>query len=241
MAEWRRYAIYYTPRGPLADFGAAWLGWDIARGRGSPIAAQRVEALTRTARRYGFHATLKAPFRLAARSDEAALRADLAALAARLSPVVLPGGLRLAAPDGFPALLPATPAPGLRRLASRIVRDLDAHRAPLTDEDRARRRPESLTEPQRAMLERWGYPWVLAQFRFHMTLGGRLPRGDARKVIAALTPHLAPLLPDPHLVDALTLAGEDAEGRFHQLARLPLGGSTLSPPHHASRHCDGDV
>ena len=29
-----RFAVYYTPhRGALAEFGAAWLGWDIASGK----------------------------------------------------------------------------------------------------------------------------------------------------------------------------------------------------------------
>ena len=33
MPRFARYAVYYTPEpGPLADFGAAWLGWDIATG-----------------------------------------------------------------------------------------------------------------------------------------------------------------------------------------------------------------
>lgn len=222
MDNWRRYAIYYTPAGPLAGFGAAWLGWDIARGRGAPPRTQQVEALTRTARRYGFHATLKAPFRLAPDSDEALLLADLEQLAGAVAPVRLPGGLRLAELDGFPALVPAEASPALRDLAARVVRDLDRHRAPLTAEDRARRQPERLSQPQQNLLDRWGYPWVMGQFRFHITLGARLPRREARAVIAALAPHLAPLLPDPHPVDALTLAGEDAEGRFHQIARLPL-------------------
>lgn len=230
MAGWQRYAVYYTATGPLAAFGAAWLGWDMAQGRGTPPAEPRVEALTRMARRYGFHATLKPPFRLAPGGSEAALRADLAVLAARLQPVILPGGLRLALPDGFPALVPAMAPPELRKLAADVVRDLDHHRAPLTEEDRARRHPDRLTDAQRALLERWGYPWVMAQFRFHMTLGARLPRPEARAVIAALEPHLAPLLPDPHPLDALTLAGEDAEGRFHQLMRLPLGGGPLPQP-----------
>ncbi|MBU3028704.1 DUF1045 domain-containing protein [Paracoccus marinaquae] len=223
MGEWRRYAIYYTATGPLAEFGAVWLGWDIARSRAFEVRPARIEALTRSPRRYGFHATLKPPFRLAPDSSEAALLADLRDLAAALEPVSLQGGLQLALLDGFPALVPSAPAPGLHDLAARIVRDLDQHRAPPTPEERARRAPERLTAAQRALLDRWGYPWVMDQFRFHMTLGDRMTAPEAEILLATLAPELAPLLPDPHPVDAITLAGEDEAGSFHQIARVPLG------------------
>ena len=70
--DFRRYAIYFAPRPrrALARFGAAWLGWDAEAGadRDGPELAglprPRAEIVA-TPRRYGFHATLKAPFRLA--------------------------------------------------------------------------------------------------------------------------------------------------------------------------------
>lgn len=231
MGDWRRYAIYYTPAGPLAVFGARWLGWDIAAGKAIDVKQPHVEALTRSPRRYGFHATLKAPFRLAPDSDQESLLSDLRALAADQPAIALEGGLRLASLDGFPALIPARPDAALQDLAARVVRDLDRHRAPLTAEDRARRNPERLSQPQRNLLDRWGYPFVMGQFRFHMTLGGRLPPARIEAVIGALNPHLAPLLPAPQPIDALTLVGEDSLGRFHQIARLPLVAAPDSAPH----------
>lgn len=222
MGDWRRYAIYYTATGPLAAFGARWLGRDIVSGAESRPLGAGIESLTRTARRYGFHATLKAPFRLAADTSEAALRADLHTLTASQPPVALQGGLRLASLHGFPALVQAQPCPALQDLAARVVRELDPHRAPLTPEDRSRRQPDRLSPAQRNLLDRWGYPFVLGQFRFHMTLGARLEQAQCDAVIAALRPHLTPLLPDPQIIDALTLAGEDSAGRFHQIVRLRL-------------------
>src|SRR5262249_2220033 len=50
---------------------------------------------------------------------------------------------------------------------------------PLTDADRARRNPARLTPRQRDYLERWGYPYVMEEFRFHMTLTGRLEANRA--------------------------------------------------------------
>ena len=61
-------------------------------------------------------------------------------------------------------------------------------------------------------------------FRFHLTLTGKLSRAEAEQTAEALRPVLAPLLPRPFRVDALCLFGEAADGRFHQLARYPLGG-----------------
>ena len=71
MGDWRRHAIYFAPPAgsPLAEFGADWLGWDPATGRGRdgfdlPGLPRRRAELVATPARYGFHATLKAPFRL---------------------------------------------------------------------------------------------------------------------------------------------------------------------------------
>lgn len=236
MGDWRRYAIYFVPTGALGAFGAAWLGWDIARGKSLPVRPPRIEALTRQARRYGFHATLKAPFRLAPTSSEAALLGDLRDVADRMAPVRLQGGLRLATPGGFPALVPATESPALQQLAALLVRDLDPHRAPLDDAERARRRADSLAPAQRALLERWGYPHVMDEFRFHLTLGARMPASEARAVLSALAPALAPCLGRSVVVDAVSLAGEDEAGRFRQIARLDLrGGAATAAENRAAR------
>ena len=97
MDMFNRYAVYAAPQpGPLADFAARWLGWDPVAGEavahpevsGLP---RPVEALTASPRKYGFHCTLKPPFRLADGSSRAALEADLADLAATLPAVVLDG------------------------------------------------------------------------------------------------------------------------------------------------------
>lgn len=227
MGDWKRYAIYYTATGALAEFGADWLGWELASGqpRDHPhfpgVSSDWIAGITSAPRRYGFHATLKPPFAIVRDSSKADLRASLAALAKDQAPVPIPGGLRLAILDGFPALICADHAP-LTDLAARLVRDLDPHRAPLTDADRARRNPDQLSSRQRDNLDRWGYPWVMEEFRFHMTLGNRLRDADAEQVLELLGIRLAPLLTDPHIIDSVTLVGEDKRGRFHKIERFPL-------------------
>ena len=77
-----RYGIYVVPKAALYRAGADWLGWDSETGRAAPQPAldglpESPAALTASPRRYGFHGTIKPPFRLAAGTDPAALAAAL--------------------------------------------------------------------------------------------------------------------------------------------------------------------
>lgn len=226
-----RYAVYHlaSARG-LAAFSAAWLGWDAETGREpappdlSPLPLPRDQIIAEP-QRYGFHATVKAPFRLAPGTDVDTLDAALASLAATLAPVTL-SGLSLTRIGHFLALTPDAPSPPLQDLAARCVTALDGFRAPLTPEDIARRRPERLTANQRALLDRWGYPYVMEEFRFHMTLTGPLDPEHAADVAAILAPWLLPLLPRPYTIDALCLLAEGPDRRFRLIRRHPL---TASP------------
>lgn len=227
MTRFQRYAIYVIPDGPLAEFGAAWLGWDAVAGRvvEHPTIGNLPRPLpdiTAAPRKYGLHATIKAPFRLAEGTTLAALMSDLAALCDRQDPVTLEG-LIPARLGSFLALVPQGDTAALHALAAEVVTALDRHRAPLTEDDLARRRKSALTQAQEANLTRWGYPYVLDEFRFHITLTGSLPRADAEMVAATLDPCLTPLLPRPFHVQNLGLMGEDTDGLFHLIHRYPLG------------------
>ncbi len=179
-------------------------------------------AITVDPRRYGFHGTLRAPFRPAEGVDEAAIRDRVAALAARLGPVVC-RGLQLEDMQGFLALTPLGCEAALLDLAAQVVEGTNDLRAPLTAAEIARRRPDRLTDRQRALLDQWGYPHVMEEFRFHLTLTDRL--ADPGPAMAALAAHFADLLAQPFAVEDLCLFGEDAEtGRFHLLHRYALTG-----------------
>lgn len=227
MNRMKRYAVYYAPPpGPFAERAGAWLGWDAARGMA--VAQPRVpglpmplEDLTAEPRRYGFHGTMRAPFRLAEGVDEAELHQQLAGLIPALRGVTL-DGLQLHHLDGFLALTPCGDVTALQGLARRIVEATDCLRAPLNDEDIARRKPESLTALQHAYLMRWGYPHVMELYQFHLTLTGRLIASDAAAIFPILQAHFAPVLPQPFVIDDLCLFGEDAQGRFHLMHRYAL-------------------
>ncbi len=88
--------------------------------------------------------------------------------------------------SGFIAVIPAEPSPALQQLAADCVTAFDSFREPLTAEDRARRNPSRLTAKQCEYLDRWGYPYVMDEFRFHMTLTGRLDDERRGPILALL-------------------------------------------------------
>ena len=227
MPEYKRYAIYWAPEpGEFADQTAAWLGWDAARGCAVahpdlPGLPRPAVELTEAPRKYGFHGTLKAPFRLAADTTPEALGAACAALAATVAPVRLPG-LRFAVTEGFLVLVPEGDETELGTLAAKVVRGLDPFRAPPSEDEIARRRPERLSERQRTYLAEWGYPYVMEEFRFHLTLTGSLPPDEGQATKAVLSDWLGPVLPRPFVVGDLCLFGEAADGMFRILHRYPL-------------------
>lgn len=229
MDGFTRYAVCYTPPpGPLADFGAAWLGWDSRGRRRRPHPQMRglprpVARLTDVPRRYGFHATLKPPFALKPGFDISELHTATGALAASLSPVAA-DGLRLVRLGGFLALMPEGDTTPLALLAARIVETLDGFRAAPSEADLARHRKPGLTSRQEVLLQQWGYPHVMEEFRFHLTLTGPLPEPEAEQVAALLRPALAPLLPRPFRIREICLVGEGQDGRFHHLHRYRLSG-----------------
>ncbi|KAF0174642.1 MAG: hypothetical protein FD162_1080 [Rhodobacteraceae bacterium] len=221
----KRYAIYYAPEaGAFADAAAAWLGWDVRAGQA--VAQPQLDLprpladITAEPRKYGFHGTIKPPFRLAEAVTPDLLHDAVASLAASLRPVALPG-LQMVNLEGFLALIPQGDTAALQALAAEVVRVLDPYRAPLTAAEIARRRPDRLTPRQRDLLAVYGYPYVMEEFRFHLTLSGPLG-GDEAAITEAATRHFAGVVPQPFRLADLCLFGEDAMGRFHLLHRYAL-------------------
>jgi putative phosphonate metabolism protein len=227
MTAIRRYAIYHAPpSGVLARRAAGWLGWDPETGQAvpRPELGLSAEEMTAEPRRYGFHATIKPPFRLAPGHTASALSVALDALTGQLAPVVVPG-LELRSLGGFLALVPVSESTPLQDLAAAIVRGLDPFRAPLTAAELTRRRPERLTPRQRALLDLWGYPYVMEEFRFHMTLTDSLPPEQADRAAPILRHWFAEVLPRPYAITDLCLFGERSDdGQFVLLSRHPLQG-----------------
>jgi len=227
MANYPRYAIYYAPApgSTLDRFGAQLLGYDAYSGDDlsfpDGVPADWRE-LTQDPRKYGFHATLKAPMALADGESEAQLAAACEAFAGvtRRIPVVAP---IVDSISGFIAVIPPTPSAEILQLAADATREFDRFRAPLTSEDRARRNPAKLTPRQRDYLERWGYPYVMEEFRFHMTLTGRLGAERREPIIAMLKDRFAATGLDTLAIDRIALfRQDDAASRFRIIGHWPL-------------------
>jgi putative phosphonate metabolism protein len=214
-----RYAIYFTPGqdDPLTRVAASWLGRDpfSAAHPTAPdvtgLSPAEIAYHTASARRYGFHATLKAPFHLAENATEAELDDAVARFAAGAEPILL-SGLAPTRIDGFLALTPRGPAPDLDRFAGEVVTVFDRFRAPLSDSEIQRRNPDALSPEEFRNLLQWGYPYVFESFRFHMTLTGRVSDADLPRVRAAIDEVFAPVLERPAIVDGLALFVEPEPG-----------------------------
>ncbi|MFX4223937.1 MAG: DUF1045 domain-containing protein [Thalassobaculum sp.] len=227
-----RYALYVAPApgSALAEFGADWLGRDCATGeiRTQPtvegVSAERLAVLTESARGYGFHATIKPPFYLHAGRSEADLIEAFAAFAATREPFDVRLGLRSL--GGFLALMMTPPDHRMNALAADAVRDLDPFRALPSEADLERRRSSGLSAQQETLLQQWGYPYVMGEFRFHMTLSARLPDGPERDaIVAALAPRAEAVTAEPFRVDAVALFKQPHKGAdFVQMQRFAFGG-----------------
>jgi len=187
-----RFAIYFVPAAASAlyRFGAAVLGYDcytgeaLARPREIGLTEAAWAALTAEPRSYGFHATLKAPFRLRDEFDHHDLIAELQTLALATTTIpMLEAAVALI--GGFVAVVPTMASPALDKLAADAVMAFERFRAPMSAQERSRRLAAGLSPRQTANLDRFGYPYVFEEFRFHMTLTERIGP-DRRDAIHAL-------------------------------------------------------
>ena len=213
-----RFALYYAPSRESVwwQAGSTWLGRDAQSGERCaqpqpPGLARPLAALTDAPRRYGWHGTLVAPFRLGAGLTQHDVLA--AARAWALAQQAFTLQVEAATLGDFVALRPAD-AEGearIRELASSALQSLDALRAQPSAADLERRLAAPLSERQRALLLQWGYPYVFDEFRFHMTLSSSLADADERATLLAWWRERTPAL-GPLAIDRAALFVEPAPG-----------------------------
>jgi putative phosphonate metabolism protein len=225
-----RYAVYLVPsrNSLLWNAGCRWLGRDpetqetFAPPDVHDFPAEKLLRATASPRQYGFHATLKAPFRLADGVDETRLSAVIARLADSVASFPMPA-LKVDRLNGFIALLLAGSGEALAVLERRCVVELDALRAPMEEAERARRVSARLTPRQRDLLERWGYPYVFDEFRFHMTLTERVDEASAGVLVPWIVQNLRPALAEGSQGADIAVFVQPAPGKdFLLLKRFPL-------------------
>lgn len=216
-----RYALYYAPS-PTHALWRAGCEW-LQRDPSSAEAPAPQRAHVREPWRYGFHATLKPPMRLAEGRDESSLHDAVERLAQRTPAFAMPA-LSVQWLSGFLAIRPAEPLSRrhpLHRLADDAVTQLDAWRAPPTPEETHRRLKLRLDDEQQDLLQRYGYPHVMARWRFHMTLTDSLPHDmGLRAALQRETErHFKTALAQPLVCDAICLFVEPAPGAPFRLAQ----------------------
>jgi putative phosphonate metabolism protein len=227
MVSPARVALYYAPLpdDPLTQSSSAWLGRDPVTNAAVPQPLiPGVAGITAEPRGYGFHATLKPPMRLTAGTDYVAFEDAVRATAATIAPFDLPP---LAVSDlrGFLALRETHPCPALQALSDACVEQLDSFREPPSEDELAHRRRARLSPEQDAMLLRWGYPYVLGTWFFHMTLTRRLSYAEKATILPAAESWFAPALAVSRRVEDICIFTQaTANAAFNLAARVRLLG-----------------
>ena len=220
--KFSRYAIYYIPDLPLFQIGSDWLGWNSIIGQETTLSADH-HRITDRPRKYGFHATVKPPFSRASRSTLGELQDAFHAFCASVSPAT-GGTLKISRLGRFLAMAQDVQSNEVTELVASTVWNFDKFRAPLSDQDIAKRRQRRLTPQQDALMLRWGYPYVMQEFKFHMTLTGPLAPNEIDAIEHDANTRFREFLGQPLKIASLALLGEDSEsGRFHVIEKLSLG------------------
>jgi hypothetical protein len=209
--------------------GSRWLGWHVDSGATEDqpelpgLSAQRIAQITASPRRYGWHATLKAPFALAPGRNLDELKQAIAAFVHVRSSIELPP-LYVSTLSGFIALAPQTDAHGVSTFAMEVVRAFDRFRAPLDAAEIAKRRKSGLSARQEALMLHWGYPYVMEEYKLHLTLTESVDQSEHDVLIPFLEAWFAPSLMRPELITDIALLEEPSPGaQFRLVQRFTFG------------------
>ncbi|NRP70233.1 hypothetical protein ILFOPFJJ_01112 [Ensifer psoraleae] len=226
-----RYAICFTPPigDPLSAVAASWLGRNVYSDEPTELpsvaglSVSEIAFHTAVPRRFGFHAVVMAPFCLNPDTDETELLKALMHFAGAEAPLEI-AGMEVARFSQCWGLVPQVPSQEMHLLAARVVQAFDRFRAPMSEDEIERCDPDRLTAPQFTNLHRWGDPYVMDEYRFHIKLTGALNPETARRMEAPLRELFQPHLERPLAIGSLALFVEQGPGapmRVH--SQHPLG------------------
>jgi hypothetical protein len=225
-----RYAIYYTPRPgtQLAAFGRSWFG---RANDGVTLQAFSEAGLAGACPKLsgsngnypGLHAVFRNHFRLREGIGTDALKGRLISFARRRRPVET-GPLTLARAGRYLVLRPVEAKPALDWLAAQCVAAFDGYVTASGSAEKEAHDDEALNDHQRLLLNSFGDPHVLSEYRFQITLTGPLDGAHLERVAQALWPMLEEICADGVLVDGLSLCGQsDGRTPMRLLGRYRLG------------------
>jgi hypothetical protein len=215
-----RYAIYFCPTGDtaLGRLGHDWLAESTPAPELPGISAERRNALLVKVRRYGWHATIRAPFTPLAEVAYDDVRRAVISVANACASFELP--LRINHLAGFLALRPPVDEDSPRQLAATCLGALLPLCAAPSGEV-LERRSTGLDAHEISLLQSHGYPYVLDRYRFHLTLSAPATEPEEQAMRHWLEPRVAEL--PPTRVDALSICGEVTPGSaFELIERIAL-------------------
>ena len=224
-----RFAIYFVPpeSNDLTRFTASWFGWDVYKGIkvDYPVLHNLnydIKEITNTPSKYGFHGTLKAPFSLVPDKTIDDLKLSLSMLSRSIKKFEIPS-ICLRIIDEFIAIVPTSQNESIHSLAKKCLEDLDSFREAESDEILNKRRSGRLSTSEEHNLLKWGYPYVLDDFQFHLTMTGKLPLKVCKHVFSVLSLELHEVLNAPLFIGKICLVGENKmDGKFGVIEEFSL-------------------
>ena len=229
MNSFSRYAVYFSPPADseLSKFASSWLGWDAqsAKKISHPIfkdLTSDISELTKKQSCYGFHGTLKPPFSLANTKNESELKAAILELSQSIKKFEI-SAVSLQLINGFAAVVAKYENNEIKNLAKRCVQELDSFRRPESLKVVQKRRSTGLSKNEEFNLQRWGYPYVMDNFQFHLTLTRKLNPEESKNVMEVLASELNEVLSIALPVRDICLFGEShTSGNFQIIESFPL-------------------
>jgi len=236
MKKYSRYAIYYAPpkESSLEEFGRYWFGWD-------PLNAKlinnkrRINYLNRfgiknlinidknvlIAKKYGFHGTLIPPFKLNKNYSTNTLFKKTEEIAKKLKKFKF-YKFKLKKINNFYAFVQNKKNNNINKLSNRLVRELFKFRSPLTKKEIDRRNPSKLSKLQLNILYKWGYPYLMSEFNFHMTLASEVKGNKLYLELKKIERNKEIILNEINNFDKIYIFGENQKGMFENLENFSL-------------------
>jgi hypothetical protein len=236
MTNYKRVAIYFLPKknSSLENFGKNLLGRDINKKKKISLTRRQKYFINRgftyfdelkdyceQPAKYGFHATLKAPFRLKRNVKTKNFYDVISHIAAQHSRFKIKG-LKIVYSKKFTFITSRKPNKLLINLESDLVKHLDTFRAELNKTEIKKRIPDSLTFKQNKYLKEWGYPFVFDQFKFHMTLMNQNNNKLSNKQKLELEKLIYKISNNVIEFNEISLLGENKNGHFEEIKRFKL-------------------
>ena len=236
MTNYKRVAIYFLPKknSSLENFGKNLLGRDINKKRKISLTRRQKYFINRgftyfdelkdyceQPAKYGFHATLKAPFRLKRNVKTKNFYDVISHIAAQHSRFKIKG-LKIVYSKKFTFITSRKPNKLLINLENDLVKHLDTFRAELNKTEIKKRIPDSLTFKQNKYLKEWGYPFVFDQFKFHMTLMNQNNNKLSNKQKLELEKLIYKISNNVIEFNEISLLGENKNGHFEEIKRFKL-------------------